>query len=242
MILSYLSSGYSLKEVLPIILLSIPIVLISMTVHEFSHGWMSYKLGDPTANQKGRLTLNPLAHLDPLGTLCMFLLGFGWAKPVPINAGYYKKPKLGVALTALAGPLSNFILGFLAVLCNRIFYVLVYSNAAGISATASPFVINLIYYFSLFLYMSVFMNIGLAVFNLLPIPPLDGSRLMFSFLPDKLYFGYMKYERYIYYALLILILAGNVFGYSLFSGFISFIVDKVIYGFEFVVRLIPGLG
>jgi Zn-dependent protease len=116
MLLSLLTNGFDLTELLIRVLVIIPTVLIALTFHEVAHGWMSYKLGDPTAYNMGRLSLNPLKHLDPIGALCMLLVGVGWAKPVPVNARYYKNPKKGMALTAVAGPAMNLILAFGGVL------------------------------------------------------------------------------------------------------------------------------
>ena len=181
----------------------IPCVLIALTFHEFAHGYTAYKLGDPTAKNLGRLTLNPLRHLDILGTLCMIFFHFGWAKPVPINARYFKKPKRDVALTAAAGPIMNFILAFVGVLVYRILIRIF---------TLFPATSDFTYYLqysavTLFSYFRV-LNLSLGVFNLIPVPPLDGSRIFGIFLPAKWYFGIMKYEKYIQLVLLVLLWTG----------------------------------
>ncbi|MBR7034054.1 MAG: site-2 protease family protein, partial [Clostridia bacterium] len=162
-------------------LLSLPIILIALVVHEVSHGYIAMKLGDPTARNLGRLTLNPLKHLDPIGTVCMVLFHFGWAKPVPINTRYFKKPKRDMALTALAGPVSNFIMGLGGVLVYRILLAVF---TAVVKPSTSDFAVSMmgttLDFFSLF----AILNISLGVFNLIPVPPLDGSRILFVFLPS----------------------------------------------------------
>ena len=193
------------------LLLTIPGVLIALSVHECAHGWMSYQLGDPTARNFGRLTLNPLKHIDPIGLLCMIFAGFGWAKPVPVNARYYKKPRRDMALVAAAGPISNLLMCIIGLLMIFILYF-IYSHVTaepisfyllwqyatyGIAPETSVFSVKLMYLLFVFLLQFSRLNVSLAVFNLLPIPPLDGSRIAFIFLPVKFYFGMMKYERYV---------------------------------------------
>ncbi len=181
----------------------VPCVLIALTFHEFAHGYMAYKLGDPTAKNFGRLTLNPLKHLDPIGTICMIFFHFGWAKPVPINTRYFKKPRRDMALTAAAGPIMNFILALFGVLVCRILTKIFVTFPAQ-----SDFVYYIQYAaLTLFSYFHM-LNLSLGVFNLIPIPPLDGSRIFYIFLPQKWYFGVMKYEKYIQLALLVLLWTG----------------------------------
>ena len=200
----------------------IPAVLLSLSFHEFSHGYVAFKLGDPTAKQAGRLTLNPLAHIDPLGTLCMLIFRFGWAKPVPVNVMYFKDRKKGMAITAAAGPISNLLLAFL---CLLLFVpVLVYAGWTAVGSYAANF-----------LYIMVMINVGLAVFNLLPISPLDGSKILYAVLPNKIYFSIMRYERYFQPVLFLLLWTG------LLSGPISFLRDAVISGMEFLVSPIFSL-
>lgn len=171
--------------------------LIALTIHEFSHGYAAYRLGDPTAKAMGRLSLNPLRHLDPIGALCLVFFHFGWAKPVPINPNNFKKPKRDFALTALAGPASNLILSFFSAFFFLLFYTLfsaiTFPNAGMLRVAQN--VIDFFYIFHL-------VNLGLALFNLFPLPPLDGSRLLSVILPEKAYFGIMKYERTIYFIML----------------------------------------
>jgi Zn-dependent proteases len=162
---------------LQIILYTIPALLIAFPVHEFSHGLTAYLLGDPTAKREKRLTLNPIRHLDLFGTICLLLFGFGWAKPVPIDPRNFKNPKGGMAVTALSGPLSNLILGFLSV----VLMLATYAASAGVSGIAADIVGILITFFSI----SAQINISLCLFNLIPLPPLDGEKIIALFLPDS---------------------------------------------------------
>ena len=182
------------------LLLSLPCVILALTVHEYSHGYAAYKLGDPTARNFGRLTLNPLKHLDLFGTLCMLIAGFGWAKPVPINVRYFKNYKRDMAITAAAGPLSNFIMGAVGSVISALFMRFIAPIMPMTEASA-----NLIFVIFLFLQTFSVLNFMLCFFNLIPLPPFDGSRILFVFLPDKYYFGIMKYERYIMIGFLILL-------------------------------------
>ena len=179
--------------------------LVALTVHEFAHGYAAYKMGDSTAKNLGRLSFNPLKHLDIFGTICMVLFRFGWAKPVPINARNFKNPKRGFAISALAGPLSNLLLGFLTVGL----YLLYFALLRGVTFEEG-FALNLAQTFADFLYIFFSLNIGLAIFNLIPVPPLDGSRILNVVLTPKAYFGLMKHERKIYLILVIWLLAGDV--------------------------------
>jgi Zn-dependent protease len=188
-------------------LYSIPAVLIAITLHEYAHGFVSWKLGDPTPEKDGRLSLNPIHHLDLLGTLCLLVFHMGWAKPVQINPGYYKNPKLGTVLVSLAGPCMNFIIAFISMFGVVSTY------------TMSGMVWDVIYYLCLYL---VIINIGLGIFNLIPIPPLDGSKVLSAILPEKLYFGYMKYERYFMLILLVAVYFG------ILSTPIDWLNDKVV--------------
>lgn len=154
-------------------------VLLAICIHETAHGFAAYKLGDPTAKYDGRLSLNPLRHIDPIGALCMFFFGFGWAKPVMINPNYFKNIKRDTALTALAGPVSNIVLSYVAML----FLV----HLAPVVNSA---------YLTLFFGLFLQINIGLAVFNLIPIPPLDGSKIFLTLLPRRTYYEIMRYERF----------------------------------------------
>ncbi len=185
-------------------LLSAIAALIALTVHEYCHGYAAYKLGDDTAKSFGRLTLNPLKHLDLYGVICLILFHVGWAKPVPINARNFKNPKWGFVITAAAGPLSNLVLSFFSVLIALLLGVL---RARG--DFESEFMYYLVYNTELFFSLFHFINLGLAIFNLLPVPPFDGSRLISAFLPAEIYFKIMKHERKIYYGVLAALLLGT---------------------------------
>jgi Zn-dependent protease len=174
----------------------IPVILISLPIHEFAHAMTATALGDPTAKNAGRLTLNPLAHLDPIGALCILLVHFGWAKPVPVNPNLMRNRKAGMAITALAGPVSNVIIAFVFAGVLKIMTLMNLPQTSVIEAIGIIF-----YYF-------VLINIGLAIFNLIPIPPLDGSRILAFFLPPKLEMLFYQYEKYLYIAIIILLFTG----------------------------------
>ena len=216
-------------------LMRIPIVLIALSVHECAHGYAAYKMGDPTAKAFGRLTLNPLKHLDLFGTLSMFLFGFGWAKPVPVNARRFDNPRKGMAVTAVAGPLSNVALSFLGLFLYGTTIVLAIKIPSLF--TGSVFMSNFYTVLTTFFYMFHVMNLALAVFNLIPIPPLDGSRLAFVFLPDRIYFNLMKYEQIIQTILMVALFVGLLdtplnFVISILSNgmmnIISFVMELII--------------
>lgn len=167
-------------------------VLICLILHEICHGIAAYALGDPTAKMSHRLSLNPLHHIDWMGLAAMLFIGVGWAKPVPVNPNYFKKPKQGMALTALAGPASNFLLAFLLVFALRFTY-------HGILTTFCKFLLD-----------TAMLSVGLGLFNLIPIPPLDGSKILAAFLPDRAYRWLMRYERYGMLIVIVLVSVGAV--------------------------------
>lgn len=169
----------------------LPAILVAIVFHELAHGFTAYLLGDPTAKNKGRLTLNPIKHIDAAGFLLFIFAGFGWAKPVPVNTSYFKNRKLGTILVSIAGPLTNFILAIIAA------FIL------SLGMIQSEMVLNIIS-------SIIFYNIVLGVFNLLPFPPLDGSKVLASLLPTKFEVMFYKYERYVYVLLLILVITDRI--------------------------------
>ncbi len=190
-------------------------VFICLTVHETCHGLVAYALGDPTAKRMHRLSFNPLRHIDWFGLLAMIVAGFGWAKPVPVDSRYFKKPKQGMALCALAGPVSNFLLAVLALFCVRLM--------SGVTATSFT-----VWLFN-FLILLAILNLGLGLFNLIPIPPLDGSKVLFSVLPDHAYAQLMRYEKYGMLVILALVVLG-------IGG--SFLNDAILWVFQGLWNLI----
>lgn len=183
---------------LPQYIARILVLLVSIPVHESAHAWASLKLGDPTARDLGRISLNPMRHFDLVGCISMLVIGIGWAKPVPIDPRYYRNRKAGMALSAAAGPISNIIMAFIAMILYKI---ALYAYYASNGATA-------LYYIALLLMYMVYINVALGIFNLMPVPPFDGSRIFGFFLPDKIYWGIMKYERYIFIGVLALLFLG----------------------------------
>ena len=172
-------------------LLNFLLIAISLPVHESAHGYIAYKLGDPTAKNQGRLTLNPIKHFSIPGAISMLVFGIGWANPVPVNPYYFKNRKTGMAITSLAGPMSNILLALIFMIIYKVLYSF---NVMGI----------LLYSFFYLCYG----NIRLAIFNLIPVPPFDGSRIFNLFLPEKYYFQIMKYERYIFIGIFLLLFTG----------------------------------
>ena len=208
---------------------------ITITVHECAHGYIAYKMGDPTAKLMGRLTLNPVKHLDPIGFIMILLIGFGWAKPVMINPRNFRNPKKGMALSALAGPAANILM---AILGSLLFAILrrVFS-AAGINNAVAASALSFLYYFEM-------LNVWFAVFNLLPIPPLDGSRLVSYFLPPRLHYYYNYVERYGFLILILLLNIGRISAYipifrylDVLSG-LQFIAGAIQSGIDFAVKSI----
>lgn len=193
-LLSLIGKQTDIYTIIIYILSTLAVVFLTLPVHEFAHALAAVKLGDQTPRYQGRLTINPFAHLDYTGMLCMILLGVGWAKPVQINARNFKNPKRGMALTAAAGPIANLIMAFIAMIIVNALSLL-----SGFGTT--------VYYFVLFVYYIANINVYLAVFNFIPIPPLDGSRLLSALLPDRIYYNLMRYEQYSFIALMVLIFA-----------------------------------
>lgn len=206
------------------IIASLLVIFVTMPCHEFAHAFVATKLGDRTARYQGRLTLNPLAHIDYLGALGIILFGLGWARPVPVNPNAFKNPRKGMALTALAGPVMNLILAFVGSFFSYAFmYFYLVSDSVALA------------YISMFFSAFSSLNIGLAVFNLLPIPPLDGWKIMGIFLPAKTYWKIMSYERYISFGLILIICTG-ILDAPLFAArtLVAYVIDflpSLIFGF-----------
>lgn len=207
-------SGGNITDIIVSLLFSMPIILFALSLHETAHGYVAWKCGDNTAYNLGRLTLNPMKHIDPMGFIFMFVLGFGWAKPVPINTRNFRNPKRGMALSALAGPAANAIVGIISSILFGFFTALqIYLATQGIS----KFAFTCLGYTCELFALSALYNFLLMAFNLIPIPPFDGSRIALAFLPPKTYFGLMKYERQIMFGLLIALFVLSRFGFSPFS-------------------------
>ena len=200
--------------------------LLCITLHELSHGYVAYLLGDNTAKNAGRLTLNPLKHIDIMGLVMMVVFKVGWAKPVPVNMYNFKNPKRGMAITALAGPISNLLIGVVFLF----FYGLLYSALADGSSFQKE-ILDMVE-------VTAYLSVGLAVFNIIPIPPLDGSKVLFSALSDDTYYKLMRYEQFGMIALLVLVATG-VLGKPLNTA-ISYVFDKMFFiaqfGFDIVAR------
>lgn len=225
--LDAITSSSSPAEIAIIIFSFLVIMLVAMPFHECAHGWVALLLGDTTAEESGRLTLNPIDHIDPMGAIAMLLFGIGWAKPVPVNPARCDKmkPKAAMALIGLAGPLSNLLLAFIV---EIIYKVVIYSNAEILLSGRESMYLYLI----IALDRIIYLNISLALFNLLPIPPFDGSRLFLAFLPTKLYFKVMRYEQIIMAVIMVLLLLGI---FSIPMGFLTYYVDL---GLDYATRFV----
>ncbi len=214
----------SASSMLFMLLVRLIVVLTALPIHECAHGYVAMKMGDYTAEREGRLTLNPLKHLDPIGSLMILIAGFGWAKPVPINPMNFKNPKKGMMLSSLAGPMANVGLAFLLLVVYKLLMIPVIMGGSELLTSIESVLATM-----------VNINIALAVFNLLPIPPLDGSRIATYFLPQHIYFKIMQYEQYIFIGLMLLI----VFG--VFDAPLNFLRGGVLTGLDFITRPVDWL-
>ena len=215
---------------------SIIAILIALSIHEWAHGFAADKLGDPTARYEGRLTINPIAHLDPLGTMMFLMVGFGWGKPVPIDPRYFSHPKRDVAITAIAGPVSNLIIAFIA-----FFGILALQVNGGMtisSLLASPQTDSVAIAFLAQLFRrSIFINLALMAFNLLPIAPLDGSKVLHMFIPPQHEHAYHEFMRRGPLFLLLLIVLERTINFPLLYGWITMIMAPVLMTMETIARL-----
>ena len=220
-----LLQGDSITDIIIRLLLTLPVILCALSFHEAAHGYAAWKMGDPTAHNLGRLSLNPIKHLDPIGCLMMLLVGYGWAKPVPINTRNFRNPKRGMALSAAAGPLSNLLLGvFFAVGYGllRAWYVYLFYTSTV------QFTLNVVQIATTLFFLGAIYNFLFMAFNLIPVPPFDGSRIAFVFLPPKTYFAVMRYERQIMFGLLIGLFAlSRLFAFSPFSWIAYKLTDLI---------------
>jgi len=194
------------------------VVFVCSPIHELAHGWVAYKLGDNTAKREGRLSFNPIAHIDPIGMIMILLFGFGFAKPVPVSMRNLKNPKRDMALVAIAGPCANIVLAFIS-----IFLMYALNSIIGAASVGRVIVLFFLY--------SGYINVSLAAFNLIPLPPLDGSKVLAAFLPNKAYYKYMMFERYAMIALLALIA----------TGVLDRLLEKISGALMYVVSFIPAL-
>ena len=211
------------------IALSVLPALICITLHECAHGWAAYRLGDDTAKRMGRLTINPLKHIDIIGRAMMVLFRFGWAKPVPVDMRKYKNPKRDMAVTAAAGPLMN------VMLCLAALFLY------GLTAPGAFYRGGALYYLNEGLYLTAYLSLALALFNIIPIPPLDGSKVLYSFISDRAYMQLMRYERYGMIALLALIVLSDLSGLDPLSRATGWVFERLFvfadWGFALALRL-----
>jgi Zn-dependent protease len=198
------------------LLYRLPAVFIGFSFHEFAHAYVANLLGDDTAKARGRLTLDPMSHIDPLGIIMLIIFRFGWAKPVPVNPSNFKNRKKGMLLVSLAGPVMNFIIAFISLLI----YVLLYSRYGFMNRVVYNIIINI-----------YFINIGLGVFNLIPLPPLDGSKILAGLLPARLEYNMYQYEQYSHILLLLLI----------FTNAINYILNPLFIAAERVISYMVGV-
>ena len=222
MLSQLISGNFTLQNIIAQILAVLVIIFLILPFHEWAHAFTASLLGDKGIKQRGRLSLNPLSHIDPMGALCMILFGFGWAKPVPVDSRYFKNPKIGMAITALMGPVANLVAAFAGLLIYYVLYAafpqFMYSNAVG-------------QFIAVFMTFYITVNVNLAVFNLLPIPPLDGSKILFTFLPDRAVEFCYRYQMFFFIAIFALISFGPL------SGLLSFLSRNLLSGMAWLASL-----
>lgn len=215
MLSQLLSGNFTIQTVIAEIFAVLVIIFLVLPFHEWAHAQTAYLLGDKGIKQRGRLSLNPLSHIDPVGALAMLFIGFGWAKPVPVDARYFKNPKVGMAITAFMGPVANLIAALAGLFVFHTLWCIVptFFTAGGFGS-----------YVLAFLQFYIIVNVNLAVFNLLPIPPLDGSKILFVFLPDKAVMFFYRYQMFFMIGLIVLLWAGPL------SYVLTFLSRGALYG------------
>lgn len=204
-------------SVLTNLLLSVVPALICITLHELAHGYVAYRLGDDTAKRAGRLTLNPLRHIDIMGLLMMIVFKFGWAKPVPVNMWKFKNPKKGMAITAAAGPIANLLIALVFLFLYGFLFALLHRHGRSLNWLLEM------------LYITAYLSVALAIFNIIPIPPLDGSKVLFSCISDRSYTKLMYYERYGMIILLVLVLLLSRTSLDPLSRAAYWVMDKLFF-------------
>ena len=222
MLSQLLSGNFTMQDIIAEILAVLVIILLILPFHEWAHAFTASLLGDKGIKQRGRLSFNPVSHIDPIGALCMLFFGFGWARPVPVDPRKFKNPKVGMAITALMGPVANLVAGFAGLIIFNILYkaafIFMYTNPVGM-------------FISVFLRFYITVNVNLAVFNLLPIPPLDGSKILFTFLPDKAVEFCYRYQMFFFIALFLMISFGPL------SGLLSYLSNGLLRGMTWLASL-----
>jgi Zn-dependent protease len=211
-------------------LLSVPVIILVLSVHEYAHGYVAKKLGDPTAENLGRLTLNPLKHIDLIGFLMFLVVGVGYAKPVPINSRYFKKPRRDMALVGAAGPISNFLMAILFTGIIKILQVIFSFVPVAAVPEWTPAALG--YAFQI-LGLGVFYNLAFMIFNLIPVPPLDGSRILYAFLPSKALLWVQKYERFFFWGILALFFLSSFLNISPIGIAVDFLM-KLLFKLFFI--------